>query len=78
MAAYRRVYDSCHLQADCQEPGSALLSQSGLGEFQSDVTFEMYGPFRRSLLTTPLIPGAGWGSCFKIMPNKHNGDEEAG
>jgi len=23
MAAYRRVYDSCHLQADCQEPGSA-------------------------------------------------------
>ena len=22
MAAYRRVYDSCHLQADCQEPGS--------------------------------------------------------
>jgi len=23
MAAYRRVYDSCHLQADWQEPGSA-------------------------------------------------------
>ena len=23
MAACRRVYDSCHLQADCQEPGSA-------------------------------------------------------
>jgi len=23
VAAYRRVYDSCHLQADCQEPGSA-------------------------------------------------------
>jgi len=23
MAAYRRVYDSHHLQADCQEPGSA-------------------------------------------------------
>ena len=23
MAAYYRVYDSCHLQADCQEPGSA-------------------------------------------------------
>jgi len=21
--AYRWVYDSCHLQADCQEPGSA-------------------------------------------------------
>jgi len=24
MAAYRRVHDSRHLQADCQEPGSAL------------------------------------------------------
>jgi len=24
MAAYRRVYDSRHLQADCQEPGSTL------------------------------------------------------
>jgi len=23
MAAYRRVYDSRHLHADCQEPGSA-------------------------------------------------------
>jgi len=23
MAAYRQVYDSHHLQADCQEPGSA-------------------------------------------------------
>jgi len=23
MAAYRRVYDSHHLQAECQEPGSA-------------------------------------------------------
>jgi len=24
MAAFRRVYDPRHLQADCQEPGSAL------------------------------------------------------
>ena len=24
MATYRRVYDSRHLQADCQEPGSAV------------------------------------------------------
>ena len=23
MAAYRRVYDSRHMQANCQEPGSA-------------------------------------------------------
>jgi len=34
MAAYRRVYDSHHLQADCQEPGSAprtLRSFSSMG-----------------------------------------------
>jgi len=24
MAAYRRVYDSRHLQADCQEPGNRV------------------------------------------------------
>ena len=34
MAAHRRVYDSCHLQADCQEPGSApepYSRQSSMG-----------------------------------------------
>jgi len=34
MAAYRRVYDSRHLQADCQEPGSAVepyARQSSVG-----------------------------------------------
>ena len=34
MAAYRRVYDSHHLQADCQEPGSApepCARQSSMG-----------------------------------------------
>ena len=34
MAAYRRVYDSHHLQADCQEPGSApepYARQSSIG-----------------------------------------------
>ena len=34
MAAYRRVYDSRHLQADCQEPGSVpepYARQSGMG-----------------------------------------------
>jgi len=30
MAAYRRVYDSHHLQADCQEPGSAPVIEYGL------------------------------------------------
>jgi len=34
MAAYRRVYDSRHLQADCQQPGSAMepyARQSSIG-----------------------------------------------
>ena len=34
MAAYRQVYDSCYLQADCQEPGSApepYAQQSSMG-----------------------------------------------
>jgi len=34
MAAYRRVYDSPHLQTDCQEPGSApepYAQQSSVG-----------------------------------------------
>ena len=29
MAAYRRVYDSRHLQADYQEPGSAPIIEYG-------------------------------------------------
>jgi len=29
MAAYRRVYDSRHLQADCQKPGSAQNPRLG-------------------------------------------------
>ena len=28
MAAYRRVCDSHHLQADCQEPGSATFART--------------------------------------------------
>jgi len=36
MAAYRLVYDSRHLQADCQEPGSVpepYARQSSMGYF---------------------------------------------
>jgi len=36
LAAYRLVYDSRHLQADCQEPGSApepYAGQSSMGYF---------------------------------------------
>ena len=48
MAAYRRVYDPRHLQADCQEPGSA----AELYARQSSVGY-LY------LFTDSLIEGAG-------------------
>ena len=41
MAAYRRVYDSRHLQADCQEPGSTperYARQSSMGSFTFTVS----------------------------------------
>ena len=46
MAAYRRVYDSRHLQADCQEPGSApqpYARQSSMGDlYFLGLTFAVY------------------------------------
>ena len=42
MAAYSRVYDSCHLHADCQEPGSApgpYARQSSTGTTGYSFTF---------------------------------------
>jgi len=39
MAAYRRVYDSRHLQADCREPGLAPERNSTReAQFQNDKT----------------------------------------
>jgi len=42
MAAYCRVYDSRHLQADCREPGSALepyVRQSSMGYLFKSETY---------------------------------------
>jgi len=39
MAAYRRVYDSRHLQADCQEPGSAPEPLRSVIEYGLPVPF---------------------------------------
>ena len=47
MTAYRRVYDSRHLQADCQEPESApepYARQSSMGYiylFSDTIRYEM-------------------------------------
>jgi len=51
MAAYRLVYDSRHLQADCQEPGSApepYVRQSSMGYLY----LYLYLYLGRSLLST--------------------------
>ena len=39
MAAYCRVYDSHHLQADCQEPGSALGTLCSVIEYGLPLPF---------------------------------------
>jgi len=54
MAAYRRVYDSHHLQADCEEPGSAP-EPSGC-----DLNAGRSAP-ESSMLTTRLPSG-----CVKV------------
>ena len=56
MAAYRQVYDSHHLQADCQEPGSSpepYARQSSMATF----TFVMVG-----------CSAAGAGSRLAVVP----------
>ena len=42
MAAYRRVYDSHHLQADCQEPGLALEDRNPTLGNRVWATFYLY------------------------------------
>ena len=42
MAAYRQVYDSHHLQADCQEPGSAPEPYAWVIEFGLPLPFTQY------------------------------------
>jgi len=62
MAAYRRVYDSRHLQADCQEPElvpETYARQSGMGN-----------PFYRAML---CIRGSSHGPvsvCLSVRPSQ--------
>ena len=41
MAAYRRIYDSRHLQADCQEPGSSTGTLRSVMEYGLLLTFTL-------------------------------------
>ena len=63
MAAYRRVYDSRHLQADCQEPGPA---REPYARYRVWATFTFYLLSYRatlrnpadSMLNTPIVRAA--------------------
>jgi len=65
MAAYRRVYDSRHLQADCQEPGSApepYARKSSMGYlylFYRDknilINMKIYGIFKDTAIRKVTI-----------------------
>ena len=44
MGAYRRVYDSRHLQSDCQEPGSAPKPIRSVIEYGLHLPFYMDAP----------------------------------
>ena len=63
MAAYRRVYDSRHLQADCQEPGSALepyARQSSLGYLYFCFFIRsLYAPVEQMLCVHDVRQGGG-------------------
>jgi len=62
MAAHRRVYDSCHLQADCQEPESAPESYA----LQSSMGYHL--PFTSLILTSGFVanPSATSGVHYRF------------
>ena len=49
MAAYRRVYNSRHLQADCQEPGSAPEPLRSVIEYGLPLPFFTLGGLKANL-----------------------------
>ena len=55
MAAYRRVYDSRHLQADCQEP--AALHTRPTNRLETEGTTQLYATSSRQL--APPLPRGG-------------------
>ena len=56
MAAYRRVYDSCRLQADCREPGPAAEPYARQSSTTGS-TFTFFYLCRRSSVSSLLSVG---------------------
>ena len=61
MAAYRVVYDSRHLQADCQEPGSALEPYTLGNRVWATFTFTFIGTYPTYLPVVVVVyNGSKW------------------
>ena len=71
MAAYCRVYDSHHLQADCQEPGSALGTLCSVIEYGLPLPFlHKYGYLPVELCVKRFsLFGEGAKSCVSLCAN---------
>jgi len=66
MAAYRRVYDSRHLQADCQEPGSAAEPYALGNRVRATITFFVVNTAER-LFTSRLAYHGLRGSASPVL-----------
>jgi len=68
MAAYRRVYDSHHLQADCEEPGSAPEPYARI-EYGLPLPFLSADTLLRQTLAPTLNPDfTNAGDCTNNAP----------
>ena len=74
MAAYRRVYDSRHLQADCQEPGSAREPYTlGNRVWASFLMTDAYETTTWLLLIVLVRP-----SCYSAAPHDSRAPAKCG
>ena len=74
MAAYRLVYDSCHLQADCQEPGSApgpYAGQSTMGYFYLLAVITSVSRFSHSVVRRGVQSFASWFARLPVCLKNH-------
>jgi len=70
MAAYRRVYDSHHLQADCQEPGSAperYAWQSSVGYIYVFAVEQRAGPTFRAAVAAEWRRDSDWTTRRQLL-----------
>jgi len=70
MAAYRRVYDSRHLQADCQEPGSApepYAWQSSVGYIYVFAVEQRAGPTFRAAVAAEWRRDSDWTTRRQLL-----------